>query len=97
MALSLRAFVDVHDFVLTHLHHIAIVQVMAPHAPGLNVDAIGAVQVFDQAGIHLRHDLAVMTADEFTVDLQIVVRRSSDHQATWAQFALEDGLALAGQ
>ena len=37
----------------------------------------------------LSHDLAVMAADEFAVDLQIVVGGSADHQASRPEFALQ--------
>ena len=30
-AQSRHAFVDVHDFMLADLHHVAVVQVVAPH------------------------------------------------------------------
>jgi hypothetical protein len=66
---ALRAFVDIHDFVLTDLNNIAVVQVVAPHAFGLHVYAVGAVEIFDETGIGLSDYLAVMPADEFAVDL----------------------------
>ena len=80
--------IDVHDFVLPHLHHVAVVQVMTPHAFGLHENAVGAVEILDQAGIGLRHDLAVMTADELAVDLYIVVRSPADHQTAGLELAL---------
>src|SRR5450631_1095682 len=73
-----RAFIDIHDFVLAHLDHVAVIEVVAPYALGLHVDSIGAVQVLDEAGGGLRHDLTVVPADELAVDLQIVVRCSTD-------------------
>jgi hypothetical protein len=54
---------------LADLHHVAVVQVMPPNAFGLHINPIGAVEIFDQARVRLRHDLAVMAADEFAVDL----------------------------
>ena len=64
-----HTFVDIHDFVLTDLHHVAVIQVVPPNAFGLHVNAVGAVEIFDQAGVRLRDNLAVMAADEFAVDL----------------------------
>jgi hypothetical protein len=64
--------------VLADGHHVAIAQRMAPHTFALHHDAVGAVEVFDDRdAIAAGHDLAVVTADELAVDLQIVVGRTA--------------------
>ena len=43
-----------------------------------------------------RQDLAVVAADEAVVDLQVVVRRATDHRAPSMQRQFAHGLAVGG-
>jgi len=61
---ALCAFIDIHDFVLADLHHVAVVQVVASDAFGLHVYAVGLLRSSNEAGVGLGHDLAVMPADD---------------------------------
>src|SRR5580658_8752733 len=67
---------------------------MAPHALRLHEYAVRDVEILDDAGIQLSHDLAVMAADEFAVYGQVVIRGAADHQASRLEFSLPDRLAL---
>src|SRR5690242_10820525 len=80
--------VDVHDLVLTDLNDVAIVKHASAHAFATQIDAVGAVQIFESCGLSGGDDLRVMTADVLAVDLQIVVGRAAHDEATEFQFAL---------
>src|SRR6266699_3265357 len=58
---------------------------MAAHAVGFDVDAVGAVEVLDHAGMRRGDHLAVMTADEAAVDLHVVVGGARDDGPSQAQ------------
>ena len=88
-----NALVDVHDFVLTDLHHVSVVQIVPTYALGLHINAVGTVEIFDEARVGMRNDVTVMPTDELAVDLQIIIRGPANHQAARLQFALHQGPA----
>jgi hypothetical protein len=79
------AFIDVDQLVLADEHHVAVVQVMAAHAVGFHEDAVGAVQILDDARVLRRDDLAVVATDEAAVDVQVVVGRAADDHPALTQ------------
>ena len=92
-----RALVDVQQLVLTDRHHVTVVEIVIAHALGLQVDAVGAVQILDDAALRRGDDLAVMAADEAAVDLQIVGRRAADDEPSRMELVLAHGLAGRSQ
>ena len=70
---------------LADQHDVAVVEVMAADAVGFHVNPVGAVEVLDHAGMRRGDHLAVMTADEATVDLHVVVGNAPDDDPADAQ------------
>src|SRR5487761_2061088 len=94
MPYARRALVEVHDFMLADGDDVAVVQIMAPNALRMHIDAVRAVQILDHATIGLREDLAVVPADELAVDLQVVVRGAACDGPARPQFPLHRRLAF---
>ena len=66
-------------------YHVAVVEIVAAYAVGLDVDTVGAVEVFDDAAVLRGDDLAVVATDESTFNLQVVRGGTADDQATHGQ------------
>ena len=90
-----RTLIHVQDLVLAEADQVAVAQRMAANALGTNHHAIGAVEVFDDAHtVAAGDDLAVMAADEFAVDLQIVIGGAPDDLAPGHEVQFGECLAI---
>jgi len=97
-ALRLRcALVDVEQLMLADGHDVAIIEVVMTHALALHEHAVGAVQILDDGVLGRGDDLAVVTADEATVDLQIIGRSATDDESAGIEVMRRDGVAIARQ
>ena len=92
-----QTFIEVHDFVLPDLHHVAVIEDATAHTLGAHVDTVRAVEIFQYAGLFGGNDLGVVAADVLAVDLQIVVGRAADDLAARHEVQLTHGLALGRQ
>src|SRR5450755_2146377 len=89
-----RALVHIYELVFADNDDIAVVQVLTAHAFGFHVNAVRAVQIFDDAGLRADDKLTVMPAHETAVDLQVVIVRATHNHASDAQRQLPYRAAL---
>src|SRR5579862_7979047 len=92
-----QALIHIHDLVLADHDHVAIVEVVAAHPPALHEDAVGAVEILDDAALGARDDLAVMAAHEAAVHLQVIVAGAADDGTSHLQRQLLGGATLGDQ
>ena len=71
-----------------HLQNITIIQNPATNPFAVMRNAVGAVQVFNDAAVLGTDDLSVMTADVVAVDLQVIFRSAANKEATLLQFEI---------
>src|SRR5450755_4442568 len=89
-----RALVHIYELVFADDDDIAVVQVLTAHALGFHVNAVRAVQIFDDAGLRADDKLTVMPAHKTAVDLQVVIVRAAHNHASDAQRQLAYRAAL---
>src|SRR5450755_1860510 len=90
-----RTFIDVDELVFADDDDIAIIQVLTTYALGFDVDAVGAVQILDDAGLRTHDELTVMPTHKAAVDLQVIISGAPDDDAPDVQWQLTHGAALS--
>ena len=79
------------------LHDIAIHELATFYTLFASVDAIGAVQVFDDRAVIATDNLCMVAADKLALDVDLVVGTATDNNAALLEKVFADNLALVQQ